>query len=300
MRLPPALANAYRTLIQRHNLGDLAHSRDPENLPSGGVTAELAHLHFAQAFDGSVARTQLALLDPNGDVIRASNALVASFAGNSTSLTDAPCGAGAAAFAFLACIAELRAQDVLPRLPLDVRLIGAEVSESARILAAEMLLELSPILQEQAITVTANFIPWDVIDDVSNTRLVNQMTLMSASCSKRLLVVANFTGFLQREGRRADAEPQLRALFRHAAEEAKRSVAIWIEPKMNISTGQGGLFAAVSRWAAERWRRFAQVNTEGQAADPVLTSECLFESPVRGDLPHRVRLAVMRLDLVTS
>jgi len=115
LRLPPPLARAYETVIDRHGLRTLANSRDFDNPPVGGVTQTLTNQHFAQAFDGSVARAQLALVDPLSDAAEASNAYVSSLAGNRLSLIDAPCGAGAAALAFLASIAELLACNVLPR-----------------------------------------------------------------------------------------------------------------------------------------------------------------------------------------
>jgi hypothetical protein len=95
---------------------------------------------------GSVARAQLALLDPKGDAPEASNTYIRSLAGDRLSLTDAPCGAGAAAFAFLANIAELRTHDVLPRQPLDIFVIGAEPSSWARAYAEEVLAEIRPLL----------------------------------------------------------------------------------------------------------------------------------------------------------
>jgi hypothetical protein len=135
--LPAALASAYITLIDRYGLRALSESRDSDNPPVGGISQEHTDLHFAQAFDGSAARAQLALLDPKDHLTGASNAYLTSIAGNRVSLTDAPCGAGPAALSFLCNIAELRAKDVLPREPLDVHLIGAEISDPARKYARE-------------------------------------------------------------------------------------------------------------------------------------------------------------------
>jgi hypothetical protein len=122
--LPPALSCAYKKLIYSCGLSELADARDPKNPPVGGMDQKRTDQHFAQAFDGSVARAQLAVIDPKCDVSRVSNAFIQSLSGNRVSITDAPCGAGAASFAFLTTIAELRAQNILPREPLDVVLIG--------------------------------------------------------------------------------------------------------------------------------------------------------------------------------
>jgi hypothetical protein len=120
LHISPSLALAYETIIDRHGLRELGRSRDSKDPPIGGESQERSDQHFAQQFAGSVARVQLAVTDPKTDVPAMSNGIVKTLAGNRVTLTDAPCGAGAAAFALLCAIAELRASNVLPREPLDV------------------------------------------------------------------------------------------------------------------------------------------------------------------------------------
>jgi len=295
IHLPPILADAYQLLIDRYGLRLLAESRDSKNPPRGGLTKEKTDEHFAQAFDGSVARAQLAVIDPKEELSRASNAFIQALSGNDVCITDAPCGAGAAVFAFLTTVAELRTQNVLPRHPLNVQLIGAEISDHARTYATEILKEIRPALEQQAIYVEEEFLSWNVTDQMSNTDLIRKLTITTADIPKHLLIVANFNGFLEKEGKRKEAEPQLAELFRHAS--GKNSVAIWIEPQMNTAIADGGLFARIVKMASGIWQRFASVNTGGKSEDPILTSECKFQSPINTAKIHSVRLAVMRLDL---
>jgi len=256
--LPSALVKAYITLINRHDLQKLANSRDSKNPPTGGLTQEKTDEHFAQAFDGSVARAQLALLDPKCDAVTASNAYIRSLAGNKLSLTDAPCGAGAAAFSFLANIAELRAKGILPRQPLDVCLIGAELSDPARVYAQSLLDELCIELEKQAI-----------------------------------FVEANFNGLLEREKKKKAAESQFHELFRYAS--GKNSVALWIEPDMNLATSNGGLFHWLRDKIANVWSKFIQELSDRN--EPVLTSSAEFQLPLALNETATVRLAVMPLSL---
>src|ERR1035437_1322130 len=297
LSLPPSLAAAYVTLIDRHMLRSLSESRDSSNPPVGGPSQEHTDQHFAQAFDGSVARAQLAILDPGQNETEASNALVTSLAGGLLSLTDAPCGSGAASFGLLSTVAELRAQGVLPRLPLDVILIGAELSLPARIYATEMLAELRPSLEAQAIFVTEQFLDWDVTDPLSNTSLIQRITITSATSPHRLLVIANFNAFLERGGKRAVAEPQIEELFRHAS--GQNSVAIWIEPNMNRVTAPGGLFQWLKVRVSMAWQRFAKHDSEAKAGEPAASSYH-FRLPLQPTSSARVTLAVMRIDLVRS
>lgn len=298
LRLPNALARAYETLLDRYGLRELAQSRTVKDSPVGGLDKPAADKHFAMQFDNSAARAQLAITNATTDVARVSNALVQTLSGNTVCVTDAPCGAGAAAFSLLSTIAELRACDVLPRMPLHIRLIGAEISEFARQYAKEMLVELTPFLESQAIFVQAELLPWDVTDNLSNTDLIQNMVRAKTSVSKNLLVVANFSDFLTTSGKQKDAQPQLSELFRHAS--GDKSVAIWIEPQMKSAVSDNGLFSIVGRWVKDKWHRFVRVNTDGVSDHHFLSSMVQFQSTLKPDQLRPIRLAVMRLDLVRT
>lgn len=291
--LPCLLATAYEEVVRRHGLYELALTRDNDDPPVGGLDQERTNKHFAQAFDGSCARAQLAVLDPKNEVPHASNAFILRLAGNATSITDAPCGAGAAAFSFLATIAELRAQGILPRQPLQVHLIGAELSKPARFYAKEILAELQPQLERQAIYVDAVWLEWDVTIERSNASLIREMTLAGEDKAARLVVVANFNGFLEKDRKRKEAEPQLRSLFIHAS--LKESLGIWIEPAMNRATE--GLFPWVRDLLRGAWRLFARESGAKGVDEPVAVSRTRYQLPLAPDKTARVGLAVMAFEL---
>lgn len=293
LRLPPALADAYMAVIGRHGLRELAMARDMNNPPVGGLDQESTDMHLAQAFDGSCARAQLALLDPKGRVPQVSDAFVASLAGNSVSVTDAPCGAGAGAFSLLATLGELRARDVLPRQPLNVALVGAELSAPARAYAAELLAELAPFLKSQAIFVEPQLLDWDVTSQLSNTDLVRRITVASEGRSKRLLLIANFNSFLEKERKKKLAQPQLAELFRYMSGE--NSLALWIEPNMNRATN--GLFPWLRVLLKSTWAKFARELGAHDGASPGAVSTGHFRPPLAPDTVARVGLAVVAIDL---
>ena len=298
LRLPTALASAYERLIDRKSLRELALSRTVQDSPVGGLDKPATDQHFAQQFDNSAARAQIAVISPTREVDRVSNAIIGALSGNHVCITDAPCGAGAAAFSLLSAIAELRSHEILPRLPLHIRLIGAEISDFARQYAEEMLGEMNPFFESQAIFVEAELLSWDVTDSLSNTDLVQKMIFAKANVGANLLVVANFSGFLATSGKQKAASPQLEELFRHASGDG--SVAIWIEPQTAAVVSESGLFAALKRLAKEQWHRFMSVNTDGLSNASFLTSEIKFQSTLTPDRLRPVRLAVMRFDLART
>ena len=288
--LPPALADAYRTALQEAGLIDLSNQRSSEEPPVGGASQEETDKHFAQAFDGSVARVQLAVLDPNGDVASVSDAFIRCLSGNQLCLVDAPCGAGAATLSFLTTIAELRKRGVVPRQPLDVMFVGAEISGPARTRAADMIHRLKDTLESQAIFLTEHFLVWDVTCKFSNTDLIKCMVLKSASAAKTLLVIANFNGFLERGGKKKAAEPQLADLLRFGSDDAKENVGIWIEPQ---SKPAFGILDWFGRNLSNAWRKFVRRPTNSA----VLTASARFQDPIHSDSTPRVNLAVIHFDL---
>ena len=187
LHISPSLAHAYETIINRHGLRELRRSRNSKAPPIGGESHERTDQHFAQQFDGSVARVQLAFIDPKNDVPAMSNGIVKTLSGNRVTLTDTPCGAGAAAFSLLCTIAELRAGNVLPREPLDVVLLGGDLSEYARAYAKELLSELMPIFEKQGIFVDAKFSEWDATCPVSTANFVKGGPMGSGLENKHII-----------------------------------------------------------------------------------------------------------------
>lgn len=293
--LPPSLAKAYMERIDRLSLRECANARSGKEGPVGGQSKEESNQHFAQAFDGSAARALLAVMDPKGELGETSDAFLKSTAGASLALTDAPCGAGAAALGFLTLIAELRAEGVLPRMPLDVKFIGGELSRHAIDHAEILFKELQPALEHQGIFVDFQFHTWDVCDRLSTTDLVKASAVHGASCTSKLLVIANFNGFLVKERKQKEAQPQIDELLRYAS--GKQSVAVWIEPNMNAATGSGGLFSWLLGLLQGKWNPFARAAPATPGGAPVFSSVAKFQLPLEPTNTARVTLSVMPIDL---
>jgi hypothetical protein len=293
LRIPGCLAIAYENIVDRQGLRELAASRDRDNPPVGGLTKELTDQHFAQAFDGSAARALLALLDPHSHLPHVSNTFIEALAGSTVCIIDAPCGACATSFAFLAAIAELRMEGILPRIPLDVSLVAADLSDPAREYANSILSLFRSRLEEQGIFVTEEFHSWDATDQMSTTHLVQRSLACSPDGMRRLVLVANFNGFLVREKKRSQAEPQLQEFFRYLS--SPQCAALWIEPNMNRVTQGGGLFSWIVTNASNGWRRFMTIVAEGSVSHFI--SSARYREPLDSTVTPNVRIAVMRIQL---
>jgi len=295
LRLPPDLTRVWLTLLDRHNLRVLAMEPDGSQACAGGDTKEATDKHFAWRFTGSCARVELAMLDPSSHMPNVTDAFAQIFAGGRVAIADLPCGSGAAAIAILTVIGELRRQSRLPREPLEVIIVGGEISEHARKYAIEGLAEVMDSLEDQAIFIDPVFVPWDVCDDISNTDLIRQLTVRCSGCGSRMLMLANFSGFLQRDGKWKDAQPQLNELFRHSRD--NRSSVVWIEPDTNVAQLEtGGLFSRVKKLIS-KLKHFVRGSSPNLTDEPVAISEAKVAHALREGQTFDVRLAVMRFDL---
>jgi hypothetical protein len=131
-------------------------------------------------------------------------------------------------------------------MPLHVVILGGEISRFAQDYAREIFNSLKSEFESQAITVEFELMDWDVCDKFSNTDLIRRLTLQSHNCLAKLLVLANFSGFLEKEKKWNDAKNQFDELFRYS--QGDNSIILWIEPRMNTVTNDGGFFSRLTKW----------------------------------------------------
>lgn len=291
LHLPPQLISSWEMLLDKHGLREKAEQRAPEGF-EGGMSKEDTDNHLAWKFTGSSARVMLPMLDPNEDLAEIPDAFAITFSGNKVFLADLPCGSGAASVSILSVLCELRKQSRLPRMPLEIVIVGGEISEYAQNYANEALESLIAELEAQAITVEFEILDWDVCDPFLNSDLVKHLTLASQNCTAKLLMLANFSGFLQGEGKWKDAQRQLEELFRHSREE--NSIALWIEPQTNEVIVEGGFMPRLIAWFKTVFS--ALVRDEDGEQKSYAKSSVRVKHPLN-EGTFRTHLTVVRFDL---
>lgn len=283
------MVRIYRDKLEQASLMDLANQRDDQNPPVGGLTQEQTDTHFAQQFDGSMARAQLVLLDPHNQLGPSSDMLIKSLSGGRLVLVDIPCGAAAISCSFLSNIAQLREEGILPRLPLHVTIVGGEISDPARIYAQEMLGALAPSLLRQAIWVDTILRSWDVLEAVSTSDLVRE--IVRRQDGKRLLaVIANFNSFLQKESKFEEARPQIDELMRHCS--GARGASFWIEPAMSRVTVVGGLLSRIMTRIVSKLQEWIHLAPSGDGSVQY-QSQGRFYRALAGDEIVRTNVALI-------
>jgi hypothetical protein len=250
MFLPSQLVSGWISLLEKNGLIEQAKTPAEKGF-EGGASKEDTDKHFTWRFTGSSARVMLSMLDPKGDLDEIPNVFTQLFSGNRVLLADLPCGAGAASISILSVYCELRKQGVIPREPLEVVVIGGEISKFAQSYAYDGLSNLIEELKNQAIFLEFEIMDWDVCDAFSTAELVKRLTLRSQECSAKVLLMANFSGFLQGEKKWKKANEQIEELFRY--NRGENSVALWIEPSRNEVTNPGGFIYRLINWFTQKF-----------------------------------------------
>ncbi|MBD3342620.1 MAG: hypothetical protein GF353_26200 [Candidatus Lokiarchaeota archaeon] len=261
MYLPPQLISCWIKLLDKYNLREKALQCSPDGF-EGGMSKEDTDNHLAWKFTGSCARIIQSMIDPHEKLSAISDTFLHAFSGNRVFMADLPCGSGAASLSILSVLCELRRKACLPRMPLEVIIIGGEISTYAQDYAKEALDLLRYELEAQAIKVEFHVRDWDACDRFSNADLIKDITLKSQYCATKLLMLANFSGFLQRKKKWNEAKKQFEELFRHSRD--ANCIALWIEPQKNNVIKQGGFILRLLEWFKQWFSEFMISQTENK------------------------------------
>jgi hypothetical protein len=294
LHLPPQLISSWEMLLDKNNLREKAKTEAPKGF-EGGMSKEDTDNHLAWRFTGSVARVMLATLDPHRKNTNISNTLTRIFSGNRVFLADLPCGSGATSMSLLSVLCELREKGKIPRMPLHIIIVAGEISTYAQEYAKEALNSLEDRLESQAIKIEFYPMTWDVCCKFSNTDLIKELILRSESCSAKLLLLANFSGFLEKEKKWEKAIGQFDELFRYSRDD--NSTALWIEPEKNNVTQENGFFPRMRKWFTEQVKKLVGKDKKINNSDYEYScSSVNVKHPLMSGT-FRTNLAIIPLDL---
>lgn len=235
LSLPRRLAEAYRETLEE--LGLLAQAQDVENRDDGcigGISEQDSLDHFAWNYSGSCGRTELFYLDPHQTFKTTRDAVVSLFSGGYVTILDIPSGAGSGTATLFSLIAQLREEGVLPRIDLEVKVLGGDISSTSRNIADSLFQLMRDEWLDYGILVEHRFIDWDVTSDESTGDLVEAWA-ETFDGRPGLLLGNNFSGFLGKPIKPGDqrrwideAESPLRQILTTVAR--NKFSCFWIEP----------------------------------------------------------------------
>jgi hypothetical protein len=230
--IPPALAGALRDELQGRGLYEEACIEDkPDSELFGGKDTEAALPHFIHRFKASAARVEFVTLDPKDTFQPLATDLFACLLDGSVAILDIPCGSGGGLLGLLLTFVELRRHAAIPRLPLEIRLLAADISSEARAIHEAMLRRVQDDLAESGVSLTWEYMQWDVTDPFSTAALMDRWLEFAPASEEYLVFISAFSGFAA-----SNAEAVLHGVRDITVRlHNKMFLLAWIEPIMKKS-----------------------------------------------------------------
>jgi hypothetical protein len=193
--LPQKLSALYLKELTTIEMLDHAKNykrQENEEGPVGGQGIRETHIHFAERFSNSCIRLQYVLIDPNENFGNVPENFFSTFSTGKIALLDAPCGTGAGSLSLLYTLKELRKHKRLPQLPLDIKILACDFSESARNMYSKLLDEAIPELATVNINIEYVIRDWNAFDMASTTLLMREF--VATECEEFFVLVSAFSG----------------------------------------------------------------------------------------------------------
>lgn len=228
IKMPEELITDYRNELQSLKKYDEACGESPKGI-IGGILPDECENHFTHRFAASSIRTEYLLLDPEKKLRLISTDLHETFSCGKVAILDVPCGAGAGLFGFLALLADLRKHNLLPKLPLDLKITAGDYASRSRELYRSMMERSSLWLTPQFINVKLEDYHWDATQEPTTAALVDEWFKSTADCEEHVVLVSAFSGT------GAENYNDFERSFQHIASRLhnRASTLLWIEPHSN-------------------------------------------------------------------
>lgn len=150
--LPAPLAAAHKDFL--NNKGWMNSYQPNQNGGIGGQSAQAAQDHVINRFLNSAARMQFVCADPDDAQPEVREMVFDQLGDGHIHLLDLASGNGAGTLAMLSLLCELRAQKAVPKLPLNVSIVGVDYSADALNFYADLLGRVSPWFETSGINIS--------------------------------------------------------------------------------------------------------------------------------------------------
>jgi len=191
LHLPEPLAAAHKDFL--NDKGWMTAYQPVLSGGSGGKSAEEAQDHVINRFLNSAARMQFVCADPCDEQPEIREMVLDQLGDGHILLLDLAAGNGAGTLAMLSLLCELREKKSIPKLPLNVSIVGIDYSPDALNFYAEMLGRITPWFEASGINIFLSLAVCDLtvsgdfseemesfLDDAKNQNVKRFLCIISA------------------------------------------------------------------------------------------------------------------------
>ena len=249
LQLPKKLQQAYWQLATNYKITEDILSQEDISGVIGGPTKELTLQHFSRRYGVSYCRIESLVIDPNEVFSEISDDLILKLSEGEISILDVACGTGAVGASILCTITALRDNNVIPKLPMKINLVGGDCSDTALVLYGEMIQLLKPYAKSVGIEVDLKTIKWQAESSYTTSEMFDQLYSHDETTEQYLVIIANFAGTLSSNF--SQFQDSIRHIFDRTSN--KKCAIVWVESWIK-SAGRifeklGKLVAKVIPWS---------------------------------------------------
>ena len=251
--MPNCLSSCYRELLSQYNVMHYAEDLTNRTSAIGGPSLNETLEHFGRRFGVSSFRIEGTILDPENAFQPISDNLINLFTEGKVALLDIACGTGGVGASILSTLFTLRKEQILPKIPLEINIIGGDCSASALEIYEKFINYLSPHLKSVGIESNLFTTEWRAEASYTTSQLFDQLFEQNPNADEYLVIVANFSGALDTHF--AEYENSVHHIFDRTHN--KKCAIIWIEPSQ--FSNANNLFIRLKQLLdATPWRRVSQ------------------------------------------
>ncbi|MDP1637020.1 MAG: class I SAM-dependent methyltransferase [Candidatus Nitrotoga sp.] len=226
--LPAQLAAAHKDFLT--DKGWLNAYQPGQGGGTGGRLTQEAQEHVINRFLNSAARMQFVCSDPRDEEPEVRDMVLDQLGDGHIYLLDLAAGNGAGTLAMLSLLCELRAQKSVPKLPLNVSIVGVDFSADALNFYAELLGKIPPWFETNGINITLNLVVCDLtVSGDFSEELESFFDDAKKQDVKRFLCVISALSGAGKEGFE-EMHDSLKIVAARLSSTKRNSSWLWVEP----------------------------------------------------------------------
>lgn len=231
--LPKQLAVAHKDFLT--DKGWLSAYQPGQGGGTGGRSTQEAQEHVINRFLNSAARMQFVCSDPRDEEPEVRDMVLDQLGDGHIYLLDLAAGNGAGTLAMLSLLCELRAQKSVPKLPLNVSIVGVDYSADALSYYAALLGKITPWFEKNGVNITLNLVVCDLtVSGDFNEELESFFGDAKKQDVKRFLCVISALSGAGKEGFE-EMHDSLKIAAAGLSHKRRSSSWLWAEPHVGKS-----------------------------------------------------------------